>query len=232
MEYKQFAKYYDMFYQKKDYQKEVEFLSNFIKNQDDVIDIGCGTGIHASLLTQKGANVDGLDLNKEMLDIAKTRLKTNLYLQNILELQINKKYNVIISMFAVLNHLKNKKELEKCFANFQKILKPNGKIIIDLHNPQTSGTKTDSFNNMKRTMKWEFDQEHKTEKSEIIFEVGNEKYIDNHIFYIFSIDDIKECALKAGLKVLNVFENYDCKKKGISSSKNLQFLIVKKEAKL
>ena len=30
MEYKQFAKYYDMFYQKKDYQKEVEFLSNFI----------------------------------------------------------------------------------------------------------------------------------------------------------------------------------------------------------
>ena len=160
MEYKQFAKYYDMFYQKKDYQKEVEFLSNFIKNQDDVIDIGCGTGIHASLLTQKGANVDGLDLNKEMLDIAKTRLKTNLYLQNILELQINKKYNVIISMFAVLNHLKNKKELEKCFANFQKILKPNGKIIIDLHNPQTSGTKTDSFNNMKRTMKWEFDQEH------------------------------------------------------------------------
>ena len=126
----------------------------------------------------------------------------------------------------------DKKELEKCFANFQKILKPNGKIIIDLHNPQTSGTKTDSFNNMKRTMKWEFDQEHKTEKSEIIFEVDNEKYIDNHMFYIFSIDDIKECALKTGLKVLNVFENYDCKKKGISSSKNLQFLIVKKEAKL
>lgn len=228
MEYKQFAKYYDLFYQKKDYQKEVDFISNFLSKEDEIIDIGCGTGIHAFLLTKRGFLIEGLDLNQEMLDIAKTRLKTTLYLQNVLDLQIPKKYDVIISMFAVLNHLKSKGELEKCFINFKKILKPEGKIIIDLHNPQSSGKKIDVFDKMKRTMKWEFNKEKKIETSEIIFEIGNEKYTDNHIFYIFSIDDVKECAEKSGLIVQEIFENYDSNQKGKSSSKNLQFLIKRK----
>ena len=46
MEYKEFAKYYDKFYSKKDYQKEVLFLKNFINKEDKIIDIGCGTGMH------------------------------------------------------------------------------------------------------------------------------------------------------------------------------------------
>ena len=53
MEYKEFAKYYDKFYQNKDYTKETEFLTNFICQNDKVIDIGCGTGIHAFLLQQR-----------------------------------------------------------------------------------------------------------------------------------------------------------------------------------
>lgn len=75
MEYKEFAKYYDRFYKNKDYEKEVGFLMNFIKEGDEIIDIGCGTGIHASLISQKGFYVDCLDLNDEMLEVAKTRLK-------------------------------------------------------------------------------------------------------------------------------------------------------------
>lgn len=111
MEYKEFAKYYDRFYKNKDYEKEVGFLMSFIKEGDEIIDIGCGTGIHASLISQKGFYVDCLDLNNEMLEVAKTRLKSNFYSQNILDINIDKKYDVIISMFAVLNHLKSVDEL-------------------------------------------------------------------------------------------------------------------------
>ena len=69
MEYKEFAKYYDKFYQNKNYKKETEFLKNFINANDKILDVGCGTGIHAALLTDNGFEVDGLDLNKEMLEI-------------------------------------------------------------------------------------------------------------------------------------------------------------------
>ena len=223
MEYKEFAKYYDKFYSKKDYQKEVLFLNNFINKEDKIIDIGCGTGMHASLL--KDYNIDGLDLNKEMLEIAKSRINGDLYQQNILDIKINKKYDVIISMFAVINHLRNIDELELCLKNLKQILNPNGKIIIDLHNPQDSGKKIDSFNNMKRTMIWNYDKESKIEKSNIIFEVNDKIYNDTHTFRIFSIEEIKNICLKIGLKVEKVYENYDVLKEGNIFSKNLQFII-------
>lgn len=228
MEYKEFAKYYDIFYQNKDYQKEVNFLKRFIDKQDKIIDVGCGTGIHASLLEKEGLLVDGLDLNQEMLDIAKNRLKGNLYNQNILNIKLNTKYNVIISMFAVINHLKDTSELERTLTNLKNIMLPNGKIILDLHNPQSSGSKTDSFNNITRTMIWNYSKETKIEESSIIFEIDNKVYKDSHTFRIFSIEEIKKCCKKVGLKVDKVYENYDISKEGNEFSKNLQFIIQEK----
>lgn len=225
MEYKEFAKYYDKFYQNKNYKKETEFLKNFINANDKILDVGCGTGIHAALLTDNGFEVDGLDLNKEMLEIAKTRLKTNLYWQNILEIDISKKYNMIISMFAVFNHLKDTDELMRGLMNLKQLLHDCGKIIIDLHNPQSSGSKIDTYDNMTRVMKWNYDRSLKIEKSDIIFEIDGIKYTDTHTFRIFTIDEMKECCERVGLKVVNVYENYDINKEGTSTSKNLQFLI-------
>ena len=223
MEYKEFAKYYDKFYSKKDYKKEALFLKNFISKKDKIIDIGCGTGVHASLLSDY--NIDGLDLNKEMLEIAKIRINGNLYNQNMLNININKEYNIIISMFAVINHLKNIDELEICLTNLKNILLPNGKIILDLHNPQSSGQKIDCYDNIQRTMIWNYNKDLKIEKSQIIFEIDNNKYIDEHIFRIFSIEEIKNTCKKVGLKVINIYENYDILKEGTEKSKNLQFLI-------
>lgn len=228
MEYKEFAKYYDKFYQNKDYQKEVNFLKKFINKTDKIIDIGCGTGIHASLLEKDGYNIDGLDLNQEMLDIAKNRLSSNIYNQNILDININNKYNIIISMFAVINHLKDTIELEQALLNLKKILLPNGKIIIDLHNPKSSGTKTDSYDNMKRTMTWIYNKESKIEKSNIIFEIDNQIYNDSHIFRIFTIEEITKSCEKIDLKVSHIFENYNIDKIGNQDSKNLQFIIERK----
>lgn len=65
------AKYYDLFYSSKSYEKEVSFLESLIKDRKTILDVGCGTGIHIKLLSKKGYLVDGVDLNKEMLDIVK-----------------------------------------------------------------------------------------------------------------------------------------------------------------
>ena len=229
MEYKEFAKYYDLFYKNKDYDKEVRFLLNFINDGSNIIDIGCGTGIHASLLAKNGFIVDGLDINKEMLDIAKTRLNSSFYLQDILNINISKKYDVIISMFAVINHLKDTNELEICLLNMKNILKDHGKIILDLHNPQSSGSKIDTINNITRVMEWYFNKKTRIEKSKITYEIDNKRYETSHIFRIFTIDEVIECCNKVGLKVINVYENYDINKEGNNSSKNLQFIIYKND---
>ena len=228
MEYKEFAKYYDKFYQNKNYEKEVEFIKKIIKKEDKIIDIGCGTGIHASLLEEDGFNIDGLDISKEMLELAKTRIKGNLYNQDILDMNINNKYDVIISMFAVLNHLTDLEELKRALINLKKILQADGKIIIDLHNPQSSGQKTDSYNNFTRTMRWKYDKNTKIEKSEIVFEINNNTFVDSHVFRIFTIDEVVKTCKEIGLTIVGIYENYDIKKIGNNLSKNLQFLIMNK----
>jgi hypothetical protein len=62
-------------------------------------------------------------------------------------------------MFAVINHLTSYDELEKTLINFVNHLKENGIIILDLHNPQKSGSKTDSINGKTRIMSWTIDEE-------------------------------------------------------------------------
>lgn len=183
--------------------------------------------MHASLLQQKDLKVDGLDSSREMLDIARTRVHSNLYQQNILDIHINHEYNVIISMFAVLNHLKSTTELQKSLLNLQKILSTSGRIIIDLHNPQNSSKKHDSFGNISRTMEWYLDKKSKIENSKITFEINGKRYVDSHTFRIFTIKEVEQCCKNVGLAVKKVYENYDINKCGSPTSKNLQFLICK-----
>ena len=57
-EYKEMAKYYDLFYSNKSYEKEVLFLKNLIGNKKTILDVGCGTGIHMNLLEKYGYQVD------------------------------------------------------------------------------------------------------------------------------------------------------------------------------
>jgi 2-polyprenyl-3-methyl-5-hydroxy-6-metoxy-1,4-benzoquinol methylase len=56
-------------------------LPSFLKLLGDVkgkkiLDIGCGPGLYASLLTQKGAVVHGMDISKELIGIAKKEAPT------------------------------------------------------------------------------------------------------------------------------------------------------------
>ena len=64
MEYQQMAKYYDLFYKKKNYDKESKFLEELINTRKTILDIGCGTGLHMHYLEEKNYQVEGIDLNQ------------------------------------------------------------------------------------------------------------------------------------------------------------------------
>lgn len=228
MEYKIFAKYYDKFYKNKKYNNEVMFLEKIItSNRKSILDIGCGTGIHASLLESLGYKVDLVDISIDMLDIARTRTSGVIYNQDVLNLKLDKKYDAIISMFAVMNHLKNTEQLKQAIINMKNLLNDDGIIIIDLHNPKASGEKEDVVEDMKRVMKWEYNKKTRIEISEIIFEIDGNSYKDSHIFKIFTIKDVEDICMNLDLKLLNVFENYTLNEAN-QESKNLQFIITKK----
>ena len=73
-----YARYYDLLYRDKDYLGETEFVERLIQRHSPgarrILELGCGTGIHAVMLAEKGYEVTGLDLSEGMLEVAAQRV--------------------------------------------------------------------------------------------------------------------------------------------------------------
>lgn len=225
IEYGLLAKYYDIFYKDKNYIKETEFLLNIIKDRKNILDAGCGTGTHMQILEKNNYMVDGFDISNDMIDIAKTKVVGDLYIGDILSYKSNKKYDAIISMFAVFNHLKDICELEIGINNLYNLLNIYGVLIIDLHNGRTSSIKTDEKCNIKRIMEWKYNSIDMTEHTNIKYIINGKEYNTCHDFKIFSIDDIKEVLDKNNYRY-NLYENYS-DLLASDNSKNIQIVIYK-----
>lgn len=228
IEYTKMAYLYDKFYSKKNYVREVDFIKNFIDSKDDkILDAGCGTGNHAKILSDAGYSVFGFDQSSDMVDIANSKIKDHFYVDNLISLKQDtiKNYGLIISFFAVFNHLKNYNQFEIALHNLKKMLKQNGKIIIDLHNPIKSGSKTETIDNVTRVMTWKKCILLKKEFTKISYTVNNKTFFAKHTFKIFNINKLRRLALSIGFKNIEFYENYDLNSVANKYSKNIQMVV-------
>lgn len=109
------------------------FIYKEISNNSCVLDVGCNSGILGkSLIANKKCVVEGMDINKIALNIAKKNGYKKTYLIDLdkEKISLNKKYDYII-FSDVLEHLKNPEVLLK---SIYKNLKKNGQIIISVPN--------------------------------------------------------------------------------------------------
>ena len=75
-----YAQYYDFLNQQKDYRQEIDYITSLINkyapNANNVLDLGCGTGLHAINLAEEGYHISGIDQSPDMIKIANKRLST------------------------------------------------------------------------------------------------------------------------------------------------------------
>jgi SAM-dependent methyltransferase len=101
------------------------------------LDIGCGTGNHDILFAKKGYKIDGFDLSEEMIEIAKSRINNsknnniNFYQGNSENFKIEKKYDVVVSLFHVMNYQTTNEALCQSFKTAYDHLGNNGLFIFD-----------------------------------------------------------------------------------------------------
>lgn len=71
-----YSRYYNLFYQDKDYPGEAEYVNGLIRKHHPgattILDLGCGTGRHDLLLAKMGYEVTGVDRSEEMLSVVKS----------------------------------------------------------------------------------------------------------------------------------------------------------------
>ena len=122
--YSKFAKYYDsLMGEPKD---KVVLINSWIKKYNSkatsVLEIACGTGAILKLM-EKQYDVSGLDLSKEMLSIANKKIKKgNFYHDDMTSFSLNKKFDVILSIYDSINHLLKFNDWNKVFKNSSKHL--------------------------------------------------------------------------------------------------------------
>ncbi len=134
--YKESARYYDEIYSFKDYRKESEKLHRLIRQYKEspgnsLLDVACGTGNHITFL-KKHYVVEGLDVNENMLSIAKEKHPdVTFHCGDMTRFNLRKKYDVITCLFSAVGHVQTVAKLGNSLRSFAKHARPGGVVIVE-----------------------------------------------------------------------------------------------------
>jgi len=138
-----YAQYYDLLNQGKDYKRETEYIISLLKkyspNSKILLDLGCGTGIHDIHFAENGYDIIGIDQSETMINIANERLRSQSKLSNsikflvgdIRDIKIDKRFDSTISLFHVMSYQNTDNDLDKSFQTVSNHLKQGGLFIFD-----------------------------------------------------------------------------------------------------
>ncbi len=105
-------------------------LINKQTSKGNLLDIGCGTGNFLQVAQQHGWKTTGIEPNMDARKIANTKNNNQVFDIKQLEEFENESFEVI-TLWHVLEHLPN---LEKQVQLFNRLLKPNGLLVIAVPN--------------------------------------------------------------------------------------------------
>ena len=136
---------YDKIFSKKRYDREVDFVLNAndlysdcgpLAETSNVLDVGCGTGTHSLILREKTkSNIIGTDFSPEMINKAKEKSKDIsrcFFFVNAEKFPYT--FDIVISMFYVVNHVHSLRDLEDYFNFISVCCKKGGIFIFDCWN--------------------------------------------------------------------------------------------------
>ncbi|WP_425447078.1 class I SAM-dependent methyltransferase [Dethiothermospora halolimnae] len=138
--YEELSNYYDVIFPVSD--KKVKFLNDKVNRNSDILDIACGTGNYTIELSKLGHNVDGIDLDGEMIERAINKsndedVDINVIKGNMLsikEIFKDKKYDMVFSLGNSVVHLNSIEDVKKLVYDVYSILNENGSLIIQIIN--------------------------------------------------------------------------------------------------
>lgn len=221
--YKLFANYYDKLMYDVDYKAWFKYIEkifyNYNKSPKTILEMACGTGNLTYYLAEKGYKVTCFDISDDMLSIAYNKLvgfnNVKILSQDMINFNINKKFDVVISICDSINYIINSDDLYKTFKNVYNHLEDGGIFIFDINSYYklkyiiANNIFLDEKDNIFYIWQNEFNEENNLSNFYLTFFINSKnneyfRFDEEHVERAYKISEIKELLNKAN------FHNITC----------------------
>lgn len=215
-----FGSDYLIVYKHRDLQGAKEEVNRMIKWLDlpprsEIFDLCCGMGRHSMALVDSGYKVTGLDLSKVLLDEARkldAERKVTWIEGDMRNVPLNTSFDAVVNLFTSFGYFDTDIENMKVLNEMDRLLKPEGKFIIDFLNgalvrEQLVPHSVRSIDGMtieeSRTIENQFVKKRIVIKEEALPE---RKYFEQ--VKLYSLDDFQGMLSETRLIMDHVYGNY------------------------
>lgn len=168
-----------------------------------ILECACGSGDLLKLI-QKDFEATGLDLDDQMLELAKEKGCNNLVQGNMLDLSELPIFSTILCLGDSLNYLLTLDDVNKFFKEVHNHLNQEGQFIFDMHTQDRLDEFKEPFieeANMKDYQyQWTINSDEDYLVHQFVFYRNDETMIENVIQRVYSLDDIIKPLETIGFK--------------------------------
>lgn len=221
--------------------KEVIFIKKVLNlpKGSKILDLCCGHGRLLLPLAKAGYQMTGLELNKKFLAILaknakKENLKVGIINGDMRNIPFKSEFDAIINMFSSFGYLETDNEDFKVLKSISNALKPGGKLLIDLLNPDfylANFTPKSWVKVGKMLILDQMSYNTKTRHAVFDFQIlnGKNKWQEtNFELRLYSLPEMKEKLSKVGLKIVKTYGSTISGEKFTKKSPRLVILAEKK----
>ena len=228
MTYGEFAKIYDELIKEDiDYNLICDRIKELIKiyniNNEDYLDLACGTGNVSSILVNNFSNTYLVDMSEDMLEMAcfkfmEQNTKAMIVHQDMTKLNLNHKFDLITCVLDSTNYILEDTKLLDYFKSVYNHLKDEGIFIFDINSfyklTNILGNNIFTYNEEDVFYTWENTLKDNIVNMFLTFFVKDneselyERFEEEHYERAYTEEEIEDFLSKANLKILNKFDGY------------------------
>ncbi|MGV8138513.1 MAG: class I SAM-dependent DNA methyltransferase [Mangrovibacterium sp.] len=125
--------YHEMYQHVFDYDKEYSFYDSILKrnNCHSILEVGCGSGMLARRFLKNGYKYIGVDLSKEMINIARDEMSVDVFIESDMRnLSFDQKFDSILITGRSLAYVTENKGIIDTLTGIYKLLNSNGIFVF------------------------------------------------------------------------------------------------------
>ena len=226
MAYGEFAKIYDdLINEDINYDNMISRIIEICNEHNieckDYLDVACGTGNVTVRLAKHFKDIYAVDLSEDMLREAFNKLKENrikgkIICQDMTEMQLNRKFDLITSVLDSTNYITDEDDLEKYFSSVKEHLKDDGIFIFDVNSyyklSEILGNNIYTYSEEDVFYTWENVFEDDMVSMFLTFFVKQgelyERFEEEHFERAYKEEELESALSNCGLEIINKFDGY------------------------